>query len=275
MLHAPSTLGTKGERFYSLVEAINRAYILPKRQSIESSIQEQKCFSTTQHPALERPHPAPPKSSPRRLSCILGAARCPSSLAAREIRTQNRRLSIADPFYITWGSFYVGSGLVSKDFVSCPDSRFSTGPPWSLICPCHIWSRSPRKVYKQAGQPCIALTQRMELFFQIFILDNILIFITLFNVFSYFEIDNLPSYVLSWMSFVTLLVFIVAVPYIEYYEGGDLIAVSYLCSSSIVYNFYLRSEGKSSEYCLIDVHSLNIAPVSSKPDGSKVPGCIS
>ncbi len=260
MLHAPSTL-TKGERFYSLVEAINRAYILPKRQSIESSILKQKCFSTTQRPALERPHPAPPKSSPRRLSCILGAARYPSSLAAREIRTQNRRLSIADPFYITWGSFYVGSGLVSKDFVSCPNSlasRFSTvGPPWSLICPCHIWSRSPRKVYKQAGQPYI------------------LIFITLFNVFSYFEVDNLPSYVLSWMSFVTLLVFIVAVPYIEYYEGGDLIAVSYLCSSSIVYNFYLRSEGKSSEYCLIDVHSLNIVPVSSKPDGSKVPDCIS
>ncbi|KAK0236962.1 hypothetical protein EDD85DRAFT_952944 [Armillaria nabsnona] len=82
----------------------------------------------------------------------------------------------------------------------------------------------------------------MELFFQILILDTILVFITLFNVFSYFEVDNLPSYVLSWMSFVTLLVFIVAVPYIEYYEGGDLIAVSYLCSSSIVYNFYLRSE---------------------------------
>ncbi|PBK71910.1 hypothetical protein ARMSODRAFT_954729 [Armillaria solidipes] len=82
----------------------------------------------------------------------------------------------------------------------------------------------------------------MGLFFQIFILYNILVFITLFNVFSYFEVDNLASYVLPWMTFVTLLVFIVAVPYIEYYEGGDLILVSYLCSSSIVYNFYLRSE---------------------------------
>ncbi|SJL04116.1 uncharacterized protein ARMOST_07476 [Armillaria ostoyae] len=72
--------------------------------------------------------------------------------------------------------------------------------------------------------------------------ENILGIIWLFNAVIFFipASEEIPSYLLPVLSFVTLLVFICAAPYAAYREGNNLIFWSYFCSSFLVFNFYMR-----------------------------------
>ncbi|KAK0466910.1 uncharacterized protein EV420DRAFT_1635944 [Desarmillaria tabescens] len=72
--------------------------------------------------------------------------------------------------------------------------------------------------------------------------ENILVTIWIYNVVIYFISEEIPGFVLPVLSFLTMLVFICVAPYVVHREGYNLIIFSYFCSSSLVFNFYMRSD---------------------------------
>ncbi len=57
---------------------------------------------------------------------------------------------------------------------------------------------------------------------------------------SFLPAEDLPSYALPLLAFITMLLFICAAPYVVYREGTDILFFSYLCSSFLIFNFYMR-----------------------------------